>query len=116
MVNKCDVPFYWVGVANYKKMFNEVGCEPYTGVMSFLTICNSPAKEIYLTGFDFYQGEKVYKSGYLSSFDSSQEKTNKQNQGGHGSHCTYRNLLAVKNRVNSDERIKTDEAIRILLS
>lgn len=110
------VPFYWVGVANYKLMFKEVGCEPYTGVMSILTVCNYPIDQLYITGFDFYSGNKIYHSGYLASVDSFQEQSNKNAGGGHGGGCTNKNLLCVKNRYLTDDRIVVDSVIKAILS
>lgn len=112
-VNKYNIPFWWVGVANYKKMYRTIGCEPYTGIMSVLISSDCYPQELFLTGFDFYLGSKVYHEGYLASVDSSQETNNRG--GGHGSPCTSKNKEYIKRWIIDAPFAKTDEHIRDLL-
>ena len=52
-VNKHNVPFYWIGVKDYQKIYKQVGVEPYTGIMTICTLLNYPVQEMYIAGFDF---------------------------------------------------------------
>lgn len=109
-----SVLYWWIGVSNYKLTFQEIGgCEPYTGISSILitTLCQ-PA-EIYLTGFDFHTGSKLYVDGYLASMDKNQEQTNRN--GGHGSECTKKNKDYVKRWYEHCKFANTDQHILELI-
>jgi len=84
-VNRNDIPFYWIGVGDYKKLFSNIGCEPYTGMLTIMMLSEYEPKELHVTGFDFYTGTKVYHDGFLASVDKDCEQQNRN--GSHGGGC-----------------------------
>jgi len=67
-ININNNDFYWVGMANYKYMFNIIKCrEPNTGMLAILTILEHNPKELFVTGFTFYAGQKdTHFPGYAT--------------------------------------------------
>jgi hypothetical protein len=108
-VNQFDIPYWWIGMENYKKIYNEVGCELYTGITTVLISTDCNPSELYLTGFDFYSSSKIYADGYLASVDSSQETTNRGNS--HGDGCNDKNRNAIKRWYDMVEFSKVDDKI-----
>jgi len=89
-----DIPFYWIGVKNYHKIYRLIGAEPYTGIMSICTLLSYPVKELHVVGFDFYTGARIYHDGALSLFDQACET---QNQNGpHGRFSTISQIKCLK--------------------
>jgi len=70
------IPFYWIGVKNYREIYKIIGAEPYTGIMTIATVLNYPIQELYVTGFDFYTGNKIYHDDCLSTIDAASEHEN----------------------------------------
>ena len=112
--NKDNIPFWWVGVANYKKMYREVGCQPYSGIITLLIASKCYPSELLLTGFDFYLGSGLYYEDYLAPVDSYQERSNKG--GSHGSGCNSKNLECAKRWENTESFSKVDSHLRNLLT
>ena len=109
-----SVPYWWIGVSNYKKTYEAVGrVEPYTGISSIIITTSCQPSELYLTGFDFYSGSKLYAEGYLASMDKGQETSNKG--GGHGSDCTSKNKKWVQWWHNHHDFAKVDQHISELI-
>ena len=108
------IPFYWIGVKNYREVYKQIGCQPYTGIMTICTVLNYPIRELYITGFDFYTGTRVYHDKFLSSVDQASEA---QNSGGsHGSGCNHLQLVFLKNLCNKMELISTDHKLQEIFS
>ena len=112
-INKHDVPFYWIGVKKYREFYNEIGCEPYTGILSIMSLLEYPIKELYVTGFNFYRGNNVYHEGYLSPLDSSQETEN--SGGSHGDNCNQKQIMFMKNVYQSNKTLIVDEQLKELI-
>ena len=72
-VNKYNVPFYWIGNSDYRKLYNKIGVEPNTGIMAIVVLLHYPIKEILVTGFSFYLNgnthDATYYHGCLSESD-----------------------------------------------
>lgn len=113
-VNKNDIPFYWVGVENYREVYKQVGHEPYTGVMTICALLCYPIQELYVTGFDFYSGERVYYDGALSSFDTKCERR-AANGGTHGLDSNRAQVRFLKNLFLRSDLLKADDKLRELL-
>ena len=107
-VNQHQVPFYWVGVKKYQNLAREVGCEPYTGVLTILTILDYPVKELYVSGFDFYMSSKVYADGFANPIDGALPPTG----GGHGYSCAQRQISIFKNRLKQYKILRVDEHLK----
>ena len=41
-----DVPFYWLGVKDYKKIYSSIGVESNTGMLAIMILLHYPIKEI----------------------------------------------------------------------
>ena len=89
-VNQHEILFHWIGIKKYHEFYNLVGCEPYTGFLSIMMMLDFPIKELYVTGFDFYQGKHVYCDGYLSPLNHSLLTSN--SGGSHGGDCNRRQI------------------------
>ncbi len=108
------IDYWWVGVANYKKVYHRVGGEPYTGINAiFITMCCQPSS-VYLTGFDFYTGDLLYVDGSLANVDKNQEKRNRG--GSHGFHATNKNKQYVKNWYNTHTFVSVDDTLKNILA
>tara|TARA_Y100001963_G_scaffold160067_1_gene267546 strand:+ start:2408 stop:3154 length:747 start_codon:yes stop_codon:yes gene_type:complete len=89
-VNRNNIPFYWIGVKDYKTLYNVIGCQPYTGILTIMMLSHHWPKELYVTGFDFYSGSKVYYDGILASNEKHLEHANRN--GNHGAGCNNRQI------------------------
>jgi len=107
-------PFYWIGVKNYRAAYKQIGCQPYTGIMTICTVLHYPIRELYVTGFDFYTGARVYHDGFLSSFDLDCES---QNSGGsHGGNSNQAQMVFLKKLCNKIDILSIDHSLREILS
>ena len=113
-VNEYDVPFYWVGVKKYHDYYRMIGCEPYTGVLSVVSLLECQVKEVYVTGFDFYQGSVVYYDGCLSPLNASKYKSNAG--GSHGGDSKMKQILFLRSLVDQDDRLNVDEKLKSIIS
>ena len=60
-VNDSNIPFYWVGVKDYKKLWSTIGTEPNCGMLAIMILLSYPIKELLVTGFSFFtQGTGQY--------------------------------------------------------
>jgi hypothetical protein len=71
-INICNNDFYWIGMKNYKYLFNLIGCrEPNTGILAILTILEHGPKELFVTGFTFYADKnRTHFPGYATLPDN----------------------------------------------
>ena len=71
LVNNCNLPFYWVGVKDYKTLWSKVGVEPNCGILSIMLLLSYDIKELFVTGFSFYaqgtQRNDIYCEGHWPS-------------------------------------------------
>ena len=109
-----EIPFYWIGVRNYLQVYRVIGCQPYTGVMAIITLMHYPIKELYITGFDFYTGDRIYSDGYLASIDAAYES--EAHGGTHGHGCNISQLRFLKNLHGSSARIFVDNKLENIFS
>ena len=60
-VNESGIPFYWLGVKDYKKLWSAIGTEPNCGMLAIMILLSYPIKELLVTGFSFFaQGAGQY--------------------------------------------------------
>jgi len=69
-INDYDIPYYWIGIPNYRSLYNDFGVEPNSGMLTIAILLYYPIEELFLTGFSFYQQqggryEDVYYDSYL---------------------------------------------------
>lgn len=58
-INDYNVPFYWIGMKNYREIYNHYTVEPNAGQTSICILLEHDVRELFVTGFSFYsQGNK----------------------------------------------------------
>lgn len=67
-INEYNIPFYWIGNRDYRKIYNEIGTEPNQGVLSIAVLMSYPIKELLVSGFTFYLHCKTYEDTYRDSY------------------------------------------------
>jgi len=77
-INANNTPFYWIGVRDYKKIYNKLGEEPNTGILALTVLLSYPIKEIFVSGYTFFKGkgnryEDIYYEGCVPVEDRSQD-------------------------------------------
>jgi hypothetical protein len=67
-INIYNGDFHWVGMRNYKYLFNLIKCvEPNSGVLAMPIILEHNPKEFFVTGFTFYRNKNdSYFEGYAT--------------------------------------------------
>ena len=72
-INEFNLPFYWVGVKDYKTLYSAVGAEYNTGMAAIMMLLCYPIKSLKLSGFTFYLGgnryEDLYYEGHMDKED-----------------------------------------------
>jgi hypothetical protein len=68
-MNTFNIPFSWVGVENYRYLYNLIGVEANSGMMTLMILLQYDIREIFLTGFSFYHNgvslEDCYYKNYI---------------------------------------------------
>tara|TARA_R100000995_G_scaffold71200_1_gene39844 strand:+ start:2113 stop:2850 length:738 start_codon:yes stop_codon:yes gene_type:complete len=117
-INKYDVPFYWIGNKDYRTLYNEIGVEPNTGIMTITVLLRYPVSELFVTGFSFYlQGnthDATYYQGFLAESDKKVYKGFYGKRHGDRANQVQINFFKTLTR-NNPEKLKVDEPIKKLL-
>jgi len=117
-INKYDIPFYWIGVKDYKKLYSQIGVEFNTGFAAILILLHYPVKEIVISGFTFFLGgtsyEDLFCEGHLDELDAKGKKFGFA--AGHGQHANMRQIQCFKHMCESDSRVVIDEKLKKDLS
>jgi len=73
-INKHNLPFYWIGVKDYKKIYKNIGVEFNTGIAAISILLCYPIKSLKIAGFTFYKGgntyEQLYYKGHMDEIDT----------------------------------------------
>ena len=113
-VNCSDIPFYWIGVKDYKTLWSVIGTEPNCGILSIMLMLRYPIKELLVAGFSFYtQGTKkydVYCKGHWPDSVPTSDGTNFA-----GGHAQERQKEVFKELYKNDKRIKIDSYMNDIL-
>jgi len=57
-INVFNIPFYWIGMKNYRLVYDIFGTEPNAGQVAIYMLLKHEVKELFITGFSFYaQGD-----------------------------------------------------------
>lgn len=98
-----DFPFRTVSSRAYIRLRMTMRCQPNAGLMAIQDLLSFPVRELYITGFTFYQGGPAYYDGYrgvgLVSW----------------LHPADRHIRKLAEWVRSDGRIRTDNALYQIL-
>ena len=62
-INSNKIPFYWIGVKKYQQLYRDMGCQPYSGVLTIMMLLECRVKSLTVTGFDFYETATAYADG-----------------------------------------------------
>lgn len=112
LINDSKLPFYWIGVRDYKTLWSKVGVEPNAGFLSIMILLSYPIKELFVTGYSFYkqgtQERQVYRKGHWPKCYAS----NKDFGLGHNQQAQ---LNLFKSMCNIDSRIIVDSYMNKLL-
>lgn len=54
-INIFNIPFHWIGMKNYRQVYNLYSVEPNTGQVAILMLLKHQVEELFITGFSFYQ-------------------------------------------------------------
>jgi hypothetical protein len=117
-INTPQLPFYWIGVKDYKALYQRMGVEFNTGIAAILMLLHYPIAELNLAGFTFYNGgnsyDELYCEGHMDSIDTDGRKFGFS--GGHGNYAHVRQIEFFKALYNYfPEIIKIDEDMKRVL-
>ena len=54
-INVFNTPFSWIGLKNYRRVYDLFGTEPNAGQASIIILLEHAVKQLLITGFSFYQ-------------------------------------------------------------
>jgi hypothetical protein len=112
-INKNGVPFYWIGIPEYRRIYNEVGCEPYSGPIAISILLSYPIKELLITGFTFYIGAKTVSDIYFDSYKAEKHQHKMPAHGGNATEKSFRYFLELYS-ANKDRIIVDDVLLDII--
>jgi len=103
-VNKYGLPFYWIGVKDYKALYAKVGVEYNTGLGAIMILLQYPIKELFVTGFTFFKGGNNYNELYYKGHMDEQDIKGRTFglSSGHGSHANQVQINYFKKLMNND--------------
>ena len=97
-INKYNLPFYWIGVKNYKNLYNQIGVEFNTGIAAITILLHYPISKLKIYGFTFYQGggsyKELYCDGHMDHLDTDGRSFGFSS--GHGSCANTRQIQYFK--------------------
>ena len=118
-INNYQLPFYWIGVKDYKKLYRDIGTEFNTGVAAIAMLMQYPIKKLSLAGFTFFVGGTTYKDlfheGHMDNIDIKGRKFGLS--GGHGLQSHLRQIEYFKTLFRrSGDTIIIDNKLKEILS
>ena len=117
-INEHNLPFYWIGVKDYKTLYSQVQAEFSTGLAAVLILTHYPIKKLTISGFTFFLGgntlEDLYCEGHWDEIDAKGRAHGFS--AGHGTQSNIRQVLCFKTMCERDNRIKIDDMLKKLLT
>jgi hypothetical protein len=117
-INEYDLPFYWIGIENYKKLYSQIGVEFNTGIASICILLSYPIRSLKVSGFTFYTKGNTYQDLYCEGHMDKQDYGGRSfgYSGGHGSHATMMQINFIKKLFfeNRDKVILDDVVSEVL--
>jgi len=118
-INEYDLPFYWIGVRDYKTLYHKIGVEFNTGIAAISMLLHYPVKEVFVTGFTFYKGgntyDELYCEGHMDDIDTKGRGFGWTR--GHGELANRRQLDYFKGLlVSHKDRLRVDNEMKSILS
>ena len=117
-INVHNIPFSWIGVKSYKKLYGDIGVEFNSGVGGIMMLLNCPLEELFITGFTFYLGvntpDDLYYDGHWDETELS--RTTVGINGGHGHHANILQIAYIRDLIMSaPTNLKIDSYLSNLL-
>ena len=106
-INMHKIPFYWVGVEDYKKLHQAISVEPSQGVLAIAVLAQYPLKELSIKGFSFYLEGQNHDHAYFSGY--------RDDYGGSIGHDMRTQLTFFKNLLKKHPQITIDSYLKNLL-
>jgi GT2 family glycosyltransferase len=108
-LNKGKVPFHVIDEEYYVDVSNQMGTRPNTGIVAILDILNQHVKELYITGFTFFQG------GYYKDYRPLNEKQVMGRMDAHKNHSQEPQRKFIKYVYEHDKRVTVDKDLEKIL-
>lgn len=119
-INEFNLPFYWIGVKDYKTLYNEIGTEFTTGVSILAILLCYPIKELFITGYTFFSTGNTYAALYRPGYIDEIDKHTVFKNGvciGHGTNTTSIQIKYLKKLLNiHSNKIKIDSKLNVILN
>lgn len=106
-INMHKIPFYWVGVEDYKKLHQAISVEPSQGVLAIAVLAQYPLKELAIKGFTFYLEGQNYDQAYFPEY--------REDYSGSIGHNMHPQLSFFKNLLKKHSHITLDPYFKNLL-
>lgn len=116
MINIFDIPFYNIDEESYKSFYQEVGCEPNTGILAILILLQYNIKKLFITGMTFYSECKngnPYDTHYHKNHTPEDLQLKTFNP--HAGHSQLIQKEYFKSKILKDKRIMLDMDISKVL-
>lgn len=112
-INKFNIPFYWIGIEEYKKVYQSIGVEPNAGFTSVILLLSCLPKELFITGFSFYSQGDLSELSVRPGHSVSEDKLT-----GNAGHFQAPQIYFFKNFILSrySSVIKIDSYLNDILS
>ena len=94
-LNYMKIPSHWIGVRDYKTLYNIIGAEPNAGVLAIMMLLSHDIEELYLTGFSFNLGGNKYDDVYYRGHLDESYIVPSRIFGPHGGHGLDANLKQI---------------------
>ena len=117
-VNVHNIPFYWIGVKDYRNLYNAIGHQPYSGTSTIAVLSRYPVKELLITGMTFHLNgdshNELYIDGHWDKVQLAKTSPNGWHGGFHGP-GNDRQVKFLKSIMMSTESIVVDSVLSDLL-
>jgi ubiquinone/menaquinone biosynthesis C-methylase UbiE len=107
--NKNLIPFHTINLQFHKKIMQKLDSYPNSGTTAILDLLLHEVKELYITGFTFFQKRKECNKIYFPGYRP-------ETQYNDPAHNAPRQLEYMKEIVKQDSRIKVDDVLHKILT
>ena len=83
-VNLHNIPFYWIGVKDYRAIYDAARHQPFTGTSTIAVLSQYPTKELLITGMTFQLTGDTHDELYVPGHWDKQDLASRPTHGWHG--------------------------------